>query len=202
MKQIAILSALLFSLIITGCAIGPLAGHETAHTVGKSNHEVIGGVGQAGFFAKRDYGIKKDLDFGLHLELLSVGVRAKYAFINGAEKGFSLATAAGIGESLGGEHYYGEILGSYMFGLFEPYTTFRFARVKTDPVKFSNKNISEADFTIHSYRFNYGQIIYGTRVWLSPHWLISAEGETFFVTSSGLRLVKWTLFSASLGYRF
>lgn len=198
MKKIIILSL----LVLSGCAVGPLTSHETARTVGDGNHEIVAGFGQSGFVGKWSYGLKEDLDIGVHLEFFSIGLRAKYAFLN-SSNGFSLAGAAGIGDSLGGGHYYGELLTSYMFGTFEPFVTGRFVRVKTDPVEFGNDaDNDEADFTINSYKFNYVQVLYGTRIWINPNWLVSVEGATFAAKSSGLSLAKWNTFSAALGYRF
>ena len=83
--------------ILSGCAVGPLAIHETARTVGKSNHELVAGYGIAGYVFKWNIGLSENWDIGLHWESLSIGLRAKYAFLQNSEKGWSLATAAGTG---------------------------------------------------------------------------------------------------------
>jgi len=198
-----IIFTLLALLSLSGCAVGPLVGHETARTVGDNNHEIAGGLGQQGFVAKWNYGLRENWDIGIHAELFSIGLRTKYAFINGMENGFSMAAAAGIGESVGGEHYYGELLSSYMIKQFEPLVNIIHVRVKTDPQDFKKDfEQDEPDFVIESYKFNYFQILYGTRFWFNPNWMLSVEGSTFAATSSGLKLMKWNLFSAAVGYRF
>lgn len=98
--------------LLSACAFGPLVTHETARTVGKGHHEVLGGYGNSGYVIKWNAGITDDIDIGLQLESLSLGIRGKYAFINN-ERGFSVAAAAGIGSSIGGSHYYGDLLASY-----------------------------------------------------------------------------------------
>jgi hypothetical protein len=186
---------------LSGCAVGPLVSHETARTVGDSNHELIGGYGMAGYVVKWDYGLTKNLDLGLHWESLSIGLRAKYAFINNRE-GWSFATALGAGASVGGSHYYGDIIGSYLAGSWEPYGTLRLVHVKTDPLEFKDKDTGEIDFTVPSAEYDYGQFILGTRYWISAHWLLSLEASSLFAVSSGLKIGSGVLVGGSFGYRF
>lgn len=192
---------LLFSVFLSGCAIGPLVSHETARTVGNSNHELIGGYGQAGHILKWNYGLTENLDLGLHWESLSIGVRAKYAFINN-KSGLSLASALGTGDSLGGSHYYGDIIGSYLTGSWEPYGTVRVVHVKNDPLEFKNKNTGQVSFTIDKSEYDYGQFILGTRYWFNDHWLLSIEASSLFTISSGFKTGNSVLAGASFGYRF
>ena len=104
---------LLLVSFTASCAVGPLVFHETARAVGFTNHELIGGAGQAGLVFKWNYGLTENLDLGIQFESLSLGLRAKYAFIKSGENGFSLASSAGTGFSVGGSHYYGDLIGSY-----------------------------------------------------------------------------------------
>ncbi len=194
----------LFSLelvFLSSCAIGPLVSHDTARTVGKSNHELIGGYGDAGYAFKWNYGLNDNLDFGLHLESLSIGLRAKYAFINNKE-GWSFATALGTGSSLGGSHYYGDIVGSYLVGSWEPYGTIRLVHVTTDPLELKDTDTGQINFVVASSEYNYGQFMIGTRYWLNQNWLLSVEASSLFTDSSDFDISKGIIAGAALGYRY
>jgi hypothetical protein len=188
---------------LSGCAVGPLANHETGRTVGISNHELMGGYNQGGYVLKWNYGLTENLDLGLHWESLSTGIRSKYAFVNNQE-GWSLASALGAGISLTGSHYYGDLVGSYLIGSWEPYGTLRLVHVRNDSW---DSNVDDDDsgllnFTIPSIQYNYGQIFLGTRYWITPHWLFSLEASSFFSMSSGLEFDNSVLVGGSFGYRF
>lgn len=191
----------LFLVFLSGCAVGPLVSHETARTVGNSNHELIGGYGQAGYILKWNYGLTENLDLGLHWESLSIGIRAKYAFINN-KSGLSLASAIGTGASIGGSHYYGDFISSYLTGSWEPYGTVRIVHVKNDPLEFKNKDTGQVSFTIDKSEYDYGQFILGTRYWFSNHWLFSVEASSLFTISSGFKAGNSVFGGASFGYRF
>ncbi len=184
-----------------GCAVGPLVNHETAKTVGRSHHELVGGYGAAGYVVKWNYGLTENLDLGLHWESLSIGVRAKYAFVNN-EKGWSLAAGLGTGVSAGGSHYYGDLIGSHMVGSWEPYGALRLVHVKNAPLKFKDKDTGEVKFSVSSIEYDYGQFILGVRYWFSPHWLFSLEASSLFAISSGLKVGNGALLGGSFGYRF
>ena len=187
---------------LSGCAFGPLVSHETARTVGNSNHELIGGYGMAGFVFKWNYGLTENLDLGLHLESLNIGLRAKYAFIN-SNDGWSLATAFGTGVSLpDASHFYGDLIGSYMTGAWEPYGTLRFVHVKNNSLDFKDQKTGQVNFTVPSSEYDYGQFILGTRYWFTPHWLFSIEASSIFVTTPGLKFSKNIFAGLAFGYRF
>ncbi|MBX3040395.1 MAG: hypothetical protein KF789_06770 [Bdellovibrionaceae bacterium] len=193
---------LMFAMALSGCAIGPLVSHETARTVGRSRHEFVGGFGTAGFVAKWNYGLTENLDMGLHWESLSVGLRAKYAFLN-RDKGWSFATALGTGSSIGaGTYYSGDLMASYLSGSWEPYGTLRFVHVKNDPVDFKDKDTGQIEFTVPKSQYDYGQVILGNRYWFSSHWLLSLEVSSPYAISSGLKIGNDILTSGALGYRF
>jgi len=201
MKKYLFLLTILSTTILAGCAVGPLVNHETARTVGKSNHELIGGYGQAGYAIKWNFGLTENLDLGLHWETLSIGLRLKYAFINN-KQGWSLASALGTGSSIGGRHYYGDIIGSYMIESWEPYGALRIVHVKNDPVEFKDKDTGYVDFTVPSVNYNYGQFILGTRYWFTSHWLLSLEASSLFAMTTGLKFGNIFLVSGAFGYRF
>jgi hypothetical protein len=191
----------LLIVLISGCAVGPLVNHETARTVGESKNEFTAGYGQAGYLIKWNYGFNKDLDVGLHLETLSVGVRAKYAFIN-AKEGFSLAAALGTGSSIGGSHYYGDLIGSYLVNSFEPYSTLRIVHVKNDPVELKGQSSGQLVLAIDKTEYNYGQIILGSRFWFTPQWFLSLEASYFLAITSGVKIGDSALINAATGFKF
>lgn len=188
-------------MLLTSCAIGPLVSHETARTVGNSKHEVLGGYGHAGYIIKWNYGLSDNLDLGLHWESFSIGLKAKYSFINAQESGLSLAAALGTGASIGGSHYYGDLMMSYLSKKWEPYSTLRFVRVKSDEMEFNDEETGERVFTIDSSRYSYGQFFLGTRYWLNQHWLLSLEASSIFTLSS-VEVSNNLIISGGLGYRF
>jgi hypothetical protein len=187
---------------LSACAIGPVVSHETARTVGDGNSELMGGLGQAGYVFKWNHGLTPNLDMGVHWEMLSIGLRLKYAFINSGRHGWSLAGAAGIGSSVGGSHYYGDAIASYLAGSWEPYGTLRLVHVKNDPQEFKDKDTGSVEFRIDKTEYEYGQFILGTRYWFSPHWLLSLEATSFFTVSSGVHIGNGVLAGFALGYRF
>lgn len=200
MKQI--LLSFLSILFLAGCAVGPLVSHETARTVGHTKHELVSGWGQPGVVLKWNYGISENWDFGVHIETLSVGIRTKYAFINNHSHGWSLATALGVGSSVGGSHSYADLILSYFVDSWEPYGALRIVDVKSDKKKFTDQDTGQITFEIDSAQFQYGQGILGTRYWVNPHWLFSLEFSTLFGITSGFKADQQLIGSAGFGYRF
>ncbi|HLT21786.1 MAG TPA: hypothetical protein VKZ84_00010 [Bacteriovoracaceae bacterium] len=191
---------LAFLFILTSCAVGPLVSHETARTVGDNNHEIIGSYGEAGVAAKWNYGLTENFDFGIQWESLSAGLRAKYAFLNFSE-GFSMAVAGGAGLSEGGSHYYGDLMLSYRSGFWEPYATVRIVHVDTDPEEIEDEYTWGINFKIDEMSYEYGQVIVGSRFWLSQRWLLSVEGSSLFGFNSGFDASQNYILSAALGLR-
>ena len=202
MNKYALLILSAAILFFSSCAIGPLVSHETARTVGDSNHEIVAGGGQAGYVFKWNYGLSKNFDIGLHWESLSVGIRAKYAFLNQQSGGMSMALALGTGSSIGGSHNYGDVMLSYLTGAWEPYATARFVQVKNDPLKFQNENTGQVDFAVSAFEYQYGQYILGSRIWFNKHWLFSIEASKLYSISSGVTIGSEVIGGAALGYRF
>ena len=202
MKKYLLFICVVAVVTFSGCAFGPLVSHETARTVGNSNHELIGGYGMAGLIFKWNYGLTENLDLGLHSESLSLGIRAKYAFIN-RTVGWSFATAFGTGISLpDASHFYGDLIGSYMTGAWEPYSTLRLVHVKNNSLDFKDQKTGQVNFTVPSSEYDYGQFILGTRYWFSPHWLFSLEASSFFSATSGFKFGNNLLVGAAFGYHF
>jgi hypothetical protein len=185
-----------------------LVSHETARTVGDSNHELIGGLGlQGGNLVlvnfKWNYGLTQNLDLGLYSEVFSIGIRAKYAFISNNKAGWSLATALGSGAtSFGSTHRYVDIVGSYLAKSWEPYGTLRIVRVVIAPFDLRNKETGSIFYTFSGSQHDYGQFIMGTRYWFSPRWLFSLEASSLFPMTSSLEIRENFLVSGSFGFRF
>lgn len=190
------------NLLVCSCTVGPLVLHETGRTVGRHHNELELGAGSAGQLAKWNFGLADDLDVGIQYEMLSVGARVKYAFINRPDHGLSLAGAAGAGRSRGGHYYNGDLVASYLNGPWEPYGGLRYTYAKSDPDDLNDKDSGIFDFTIHSDTYEYGQTFVGSRYWFNPNWLLSVEASSLFSLSDSLRLDNNFLLGLALGYRF
>lgn len=186
---------------LCGCAVGPLMSHESARTVGEKKIELAGGLGQAGYVLKWTYGVSENFDLGVHWESLSIGLRAKYAFLN-QKQGWSSALAGGIGTSVGGSHYYGDAMLSYAVQRFEPYGTLRVVHVKTNPVEFKDKDTGYVHFTVDRFEYEYGQVFLGTRYWFNEQWMLSVEASSLFALTTGLGIGNNILLSGAVGCRF
>jgi len=201
MNRLLRLVLLSLSLQLTACAVGPLVSHESARTIAPGHHEMIGGYGAAGLVFKWTSSVGKNWDVGLQWESLSLGVRAKYAFLN-SSAGWSLASAFGAGLSIGGRHLYGDLIASYLSGKLEPYATFRAVGVKTDPLELRDEDTGHVDFRVNSSTYYYGQAMLGSRFWLNDRAFLSAELSSLFPLSSDLKIHGNLLIGAAVGYRF
>jgi hypothetical protein len=170
-------------LVGLGCAVGPLVNHETARTVGKNEHELIGGYGVAGYVVKWNYGMKENLDLGFQYESFSIGLKLKYSFINSTE-GLSLAAAIGTGWSAGGDHRYLDLMSSFKGERIEPYVTIRLVHVKTKPLDFRSSDSDTTLFTIEKSEYSYGQFLLGVRIPINERAFFSPEISTLFNVSS------------------
>lgn len=174
MKNLILLSVL---GLLTSCAMGPLAGHETARSVGDGRHELVGAYGTSSYAAKWNYGLSQNFDIGLHIESLSVGGRLKYALLNPRDGGFALAFAAGAGSSFGGSYYNGDLIVSTLNGRIEPYAMFRYNQVTTNERDFRDKDTGVLKLTIDEAIFSYGQVFVGTRIWITKDSALSLEAS-------------------------
>lgn len=180
--------------------VGPLILNETARSVGRGRHEISGGYGTAGLGLKWNAGVTDDLDVGFQWESLSMGLRAKYAFLNRGQRELSFAGALGAGLSFGGTHYYGDAIASYLAGDFEPYAAIRYVHVSVDPIEARGKDTSY--FRIDGPQFDYGQGILGFRYWVGHSTFLSAEASGLAALSSGLGVVQGVFVTAAIGGKF
>ena len=185
----------LISMLTVGCAVGPLMGHESARTVGRSANEVIVGAGVTYQLIKYTRGLTDDFDLGLQYEIETLSVRAKYALLNTPDEGVSLAVAATLGAGKNGRSAGGDLILSYRRRWLEPYFIGRFTHVdfgeRTDHR--SLDVLTKYEPALHA---NYGQAMLGARFWTAPNWVLTVE------TSAVLRSSTTLLASLSFGYHF
>lgn len=191
----------LLMIFLSSCAIGPLGLHETGRSIGQSSNEFAAGYGHGGYIFKWTHGLSENLDMGIQLESLSLGARLKYSIINEQKYGFSLAAATGLGLNIGGNHYYGDLIGSYLKNAFEPYSGVRIVHVKNNSNDIKNSN-GGIVFTYDGNEFEYGQIFIGIKYWISNKFHISIEGSSISSLSGTFKSNRVNLGSIGLGYRF
>jgi len=201
-SSLLLASLVVLALAVSGCAVGPLVSHEPARTVGEGRDELTVGYGLASYVLKWNHGLAEDWDIGVQWEALSLGLRVKHAFVNAQEHGWSFAVAGGFGTSLGGNHYYGDLMLSHLSSSVEPYGSFRYVHVRTDPVDFRNENTGQVAFTVSSANYSYGQFFLGSRFWITPTVNFSLEISSLASLSSGLVLGDSLIYGAGLGFRF
>lgn len=196
-----ILALAVFSSLFLSACVGPTVLHETARTVGQNHAEFDGGLGSTGYVFKLNYGVTENFDIGVHWESLNMGVRAKYAFINGKDHEMSLAGAAGIGTTFGGTAYYGDVIASYLNGSWEPYGAFRYVHVSVNRQDFIDHDTGHVDFTFPGLEYSYEEIMIGSRFWLNKHWLFSLEAGSL-IALGDLNIGNNLLVSGVFGYHF
>jgi hypothetical protein len=199
--ELLIKTVLVISLLfLSACAIGPLVANESARTVGDGNSEWLAGFGQASSSFKYSFGINEDLDFGIQAESLSSGLRLKKAFVNASE-GWAFAGALGLGLSVSGSYYSGDLVASYGAGAWEPYGLIRIVHVDQDSTDVLNSDGSTF-FITSSYSWNYGQVFLGTRYWLGTNWMLLVEASTLFTVDSTTTIANSGMVGAAIGYRY
>ena len=187
MKILNNIFIVVFPVIFLNSCMGSLVLNETARTVGNSNHEVTVGFGYPyGESINYTYGLTNDVDIGLRIESLGIGIRSKYAFLNQRDEGASLAIAGGAGTTIFANYYYGDLIASYLTGAFEPYTAVRGGYVKsrtsTSPDTDSISNfVSTVGVPFFSSEYGYVQPFIGTRIWFNKNWEMSLEGSYIII---------------------
>lgn len=198
------LTGLLLSLLFSACAFGPFTTHETARTLGKGNHEFAGGYGQTSYVLKWNTGITDRIDFGVHWEALSIGIRGKFGIIQGGQDQFSLAAALGVGSSIGGSHQYADLLASYLKNKWEPYGVFRYVKIKVDPVDILDKETGKTIFTLEDVNldhYDYGLATLGVKYLINDNWSFSAEATKIIPVSSSFKVESAIFAGAAFTYR-
>ena len=193
MKKIT--STFIFSvlaIILTGCTVfGPIQNHDRGRSLGKGNHNLrfnfissentkVNGQDQKETTRdtlpgmRYDYGLNENWDIGFQYEILSLGARAKYAFLNN-EVGLSSSFSFGIGAGLGGEYYNIGLATSYRSNNWEPFLNYRltYANIYSDEKEheFLGGVIKYTKDPDHFY----GQIFLGTKYWFNDIFALSTE---------------------------
>lgn len=116
-------------ILLGGCSVAPVNTSNTARSLGKDKNNVRFSLPVPGVEYER--GLKESWDTGVGLEYQLEPVfnlYTKYAFINNAEKGPSLAglLGAGLGTSVGkSRSQYLGLVTSYRYSWFEPFFSYR-----------------------------------------------------------------------------
>jgi len=171
-------TVILLALLASGCR-APLSNSFTARSLGKGKIGLDAGVlnvGDAlGPVVKVAIGLSSDLDLGIQIESLGIGVFGKYSFVNNKERGFSLAGVLGVGAAVAGSYAYGGPVLSYKAKSFEPYIVGRFNYVHYGESEVTFKDAHWWDAGTYTYL----QFTLGSIFWLTPSIGLNIEGSAF-----------------------
>jgi hypothetical protein len=194
-------SFLIFSLLVLSGCVAPLSSNFTGRSLGKGKIELDGvsGLGEeveswGGF--KLAYGMTSNLDIGLQIELVTLGLFGKYSFINSIENGFSSAALFGLGATGNGMYVYTGPVLSYKMNFFEPYIVGRFNYVHYS----ETEDIWSGD-TIEAGNYSYFQFTFGGILWLDRKVGLNFELSTFSRDIEFLEL-EGPIFMAGAKFRF
>ncbi len=166
---------ILLALLASGC-LAPLSNNFTARSLGAGKVGLDGAVLSIGGLPalKVAMGLSKDLDFGLQLDVTSLGVFGKYSFVNNKERGFSLAGILGAGAVADGAYVYvGPVL-SYKTKVVEPYFVGRF-----NYVHYGGSEDTLEDIFWEAGNYTYLQFALGSIFWLTQSVGLNVEGSAF-----------------------
>jgi hypothetical protein len=137
-----------------------------------------------------------NLDIGLQIELLTLGLFGKYSFRNTIENGFSSAALFGLGTTVNGMYVYTGPVLSYKMNFFEPYFVGRYNYVHYS----ETKDIWSGD-AIEAGNYSYFQLTFGSILWISRKVGLNFELSTFSGTT-GLLDFEGPIFLGGLKLRF
>ncbi len=190
---------LVFSLSVLSSCIAPLSSNFTGRSLGKGKIGLDGEAdsGDAEYGAlKLAYGMTSNLDIGLQIELLTLGLFGKYSFINSADNGFSSAALFGSGVTANGMYVYTGPVLSYKVNFFEPYFVGRYNYVHYS----ETENIWSGD-TIEAGNYSYFQLTFGSILWINRKVGLNFELSIFSGTT-GLLDFEGPIFMGGIKYRF
>lgn len=164
------------SLILTSACIAPLSSNFTGRSLGRGKIGLDGGAVLAESAIpsfKLAVGLSSNFDLGAQYDGFSLGVFAKNSFINGRDRGFSLAGVLGVGVVSGGAYAYAGPVLSVKAGAFEPYLVGR--------VNFVAYGSSDSSSTISwdAGQYFYFQGTLGSVVWLSRCLGLNIEASVY-----------------------
>jgi len=190
---------LVFSLFALSGCVAPFSSNFTGRSLGKGKIGLDGvaGLGEVewgGF--KLAYGMTSNLDIGLQIELLTLGLFGKYSFRNTIENGFSSAALFGLGTTVNGMYVYTGPVLSYKMNFFEPYFVGRYNYVHYS----ETKDIWSGD-AIEAGNYSYFQLTFGSILWISRKVGLNFELSTFSGTTGFLDF-EGPIFLGGLKLRF
>ncbi|MCB0415008.1 MAG: hypothetical protein KDD50_11785 [Bdellovibrionales bacterium] len=192
----------IFGLLFSGCALGPILSHDNGRSLGDSNGSIGLNVTNQGYYAlKASYGFDENLDIGVELEALALGLRGKYSFIN-QENGYSTAVVGGLGTTLGGSYYYVQSANSYRTGKWEPFGSLRITKVSYSASDITDANTGDILTSYPASSFTYGTIFIGSKYHFSEKFNLSLELSSFIAMESGLTFANSVMPSLGLGVGF
>lgn len=153
-----------------------MATNFTGRSLGKGNIGFDGGAivyGSVVPSLKFAFGATQKLDVGLQLDSLSAGIFGKYSFINGIERGFSLAGFAAAGACIGGYYFYTGPVISVKSGMFEPYLAARINLVHF------GQAFDYDDEWIDLGGYSYFQFTLGNIFWIGKRLGLAIEATAF-----------------------
>lgn len=199
MKKLITLFLVFSLLVLSGC-VAPLSSNFTGRSLGKGKIGLDGealALGEARWPAlKLAYGMTSNLDIGLQIELLALGLFGKYSFINTIENGFSSAALFGLGATVNGMYVYTGPVLSYKMNFFEPYFVGRY-----NYVHYSETEDIWGGDTIEAGNYSYFQLTFGSILWITRKVGLNFELSTFSGTT-GLLEFEGPIFMGGLKLRF
>ena len=198
MKKLITLFLVFSLLVLSGC-VAPFSSNFTGRSLGKGKIGLDGvaGLGEVdwgGF--KLAYGMTSNLDIGLQIELLTLGLFGKYSFRNTIENGFSSAALFGLGTTVNGMYVYTGPVLSYKMNFFEPYFVGRY-----NYVNYSETEDFWSSDTVEAGDYSYFQLTFGSILWISRKVGLNFELSTFSGTT-GLLDFEGPIFLGGLKLRF
>ncbi|NIO48575.1 MAG: hypothetical protein GTN73_03925 [Candidatus Aminicenantes bacterium] len=199
MKKLIALFLFFSLLVLSGC-VAPFSSNFTGRSLGKGKIGLEGarGLGEVKSWGglKLAYGMTSNLDIGLQIELLTLGLFGKYSFRNTMENDFSSAALFGLGATVNGMYVYTGPVLSYKMDFFEPYFVGRY-----NYVHYSETEDIWSGETIEAGNYSYFQFTFGSIFWISRNAGLNFELSTFS-GATGILELEGPIFMGGLKYRF
>jgi len=202
MKKLIALFLVFSLLVLSGC-VAPLSSNFTGRSLGKGKIGLDAAAVHLGEEAwcpatKLAYGMTSNLDIGLQFELFTIGLFAKYSFINTIENGFSSAALFSLGATTNGMYAYTGPVLSYKMDFVEPYFVGRYNYVHYNE---EIEDIWFGDTIAEAGNYSYFQFTFGSILWITRKVGLNFELSTFSGTT-GLPELEGPIFIVGLKGRF
>jgi hypothetical protein len=191
---------IVFSLLVLSDCVAPFSSNFTGRSlekgkIGLDGVAVLGEVGESWGGLKLAYGMTSNLDIGLQIEPLTLGLFGKYSFNNTIENGFSSAALFGLGATINGMYVYTGPVLSYKMNFFEPYFVGRYNYIHYS----ETEDIWSGD-TIEAGNYSYFQFTFGSILWITRKVGLNFELSTFSPT--GFLEFEGPIYMGGLKLRF